>query len=75
VSLVAPPSGLYRATANVRNAKIVGGWIVLADGQQVGVVSTDDQPQAAPPLDVTTGQATVDNTTISAAPVDGEAVL
>ena len=33
---VAPPSGLYRATADVRDAKLVGGWIVLADGDQVG---------------------------------------
>jgi hypothetical protein len=75
VPLVKPPSGLYRATATIRNAKVIGGWIVLGDGTQVGVVSTDDQPAAAPPLDVSSGQAMINDATISAAPVDGESGL
>jgi hypothetical protein len=64
------PSGLYRATATVRNAKVIGGWIVLPDGTQVGVVSTDDKPAPAPRLDPATGSATVDGTSLTAAPVD-----
>jgi hypothetical protein len=38
-SVVKKPSGLYRATANVRGAKVVGGWIILPNGQEVGRLS------------------------------------
>jgi hypothetical protein len=69
---VSKPSGLYRATAQVRNAKVVGGWIVLSDGYQVGVLTSDDVPRTAPPIDPATGAVTVDGTTITAAYVDGE---
>lgn len=65
------PSGLYRAAADVRNAKVVGGWIVLPDGTQVGVVSVDDRPAPAPLLDTSSGRATVDGTALTAAPIDG----
>lgn len=69
---VAPePAGLYRATAMVAGARVVGGWIVLPDGTQVGVVTTDGRPAAAPPLDVPAGQATVDGTPVAAEIVDG----
>jgi serine/threonine-protein kinase len=68
---IAPPSGLYRAVADVRNAKVVGGWIVLPDGSQVGVVTTNDVPAAAAPLTLPAGTTTVDGTTITAAAVTG----
>lgn len=68
---VAPPSGLYRAVADVRNAKVVGGWIVLPDGSQVGVVTTDDVPAPAGPLTLPAGTTTVDGATITAAAVTG----
>src|SRR5262245_19901615 len=29
IRVVKPPSGLYRASATVRNAKVVGGWILV----------------------------------------------
>ena len=45
------PSGLYRATAEVRGAKIDGGWIVLPDGRQVGILNRDGKPAAAPRID------------------------
>ncbi|TMR19925.1 hypothetical protein ETD86_19465 [Nonomuraea turkmeniaca] len=35
------PSGLYRATALVRGAKLVAGWIYLPDGRRVGAVTLD----------------------------------
>src|SRR5688572_7163794 len=35
IAAVAPPSGLYRSTENVRNAQVVCGWIRLANGQTV----------------------------------------
>jgi hypothetical protein len=68
---VAPPSGLYRAAANVRNAKLVGGWIVLANGTQVGLVRLGDSLVPAPPLDTTNRTATVDGTTVAVRAVDG----
>jgi hypothetical protein len=38
---VRKPSGLYRATALVRGAKLVAGWIYLPDGSRVGAVTLD----------------------------------
>ncbi|HET6211988.1 MAG TPA: hypothetical protein VFE14_03840 [Micromonosporaceae bacterium] len=69
VKLVQPPSGIYRASANVRNAVVVGTWIRV-NGTQVGVITTDDIPTAAPPLDTTTNSVTVGGVTLNAAPVD-----
>jgi serine/threonine-protein kinase len=74
VGPVAPPSGLYRATATVRSARIVGGWIVLPDGRQVGVVDVDGRPGPAATLDTTSLTSTVNDTTVTAAPVDGSPI-
>jgi serine/threonine-protein kinase len=71
---VSPPSGLYRATAEVRNAKVVGGWIVL-DGRQVGVETVDGTPQPASTLDTASRTAIVDGATLTAVPVDGTETL
>jgi serine/threonine-protein kinase len=75
VGAVTPPSGLYRASANVRQAKVVAGWIVLPDGRQVGVLNKGGTEGAAPPLDPTTRTAVVDSTTVTAALVDGSTEL
>ncbi|MET8024293.1 hypothetical protein AB0D78_30825 [Streptomyces avermitilis] len=63
------PSGLYRATASVRGAKIDGGWIVLPGGKQVGILKRDGKPQAAPRIDPETGAVTVDGQQLTARPV------
>ena len=63
------PSGVYRAAAQVRGAELKGGWIVLQDGSQVGIVSRDGKPAAAPPIDPATGAVTVDGTQLTARPV------
>ncbi|MGW1494992.1 hypothetical protein [Streptomyces sp. NPDC002402] len=63
------PSGLYRATAEVRGAKIVGGWIVLQNGRQVGILNRDGKPAAAPRIDPASGAVTVDGTRLTARPV------
>ena len=68
---VAPPSGLYRASANVRNAQLVGGWIVLANGKQVGLVQLGASRFSAPPLDTTTRTVTVEGATVTVAAIDG----
>ena len=62
VKTAAPPSGLYRAAASLRK-KLDASWVVLADGRQVGVDSTGT-PKPAPPFDVNTKTATVDETAV-----------
>ncbi|MFI7501957.1 hypothetical protein ACIBVL_26450 [Streptomyces sp. NPDC049687] len=62
------PSGLYRATATVRSAKIDAGWIVLKDGTQVGVLTRDGEPAPAPRIDPETGAVTVDGQQLTARP-------
>ncbi len=63
------PSGLYRATATVRGAKVDGGWIVLRDGRQVGILKRDDKATPAPRIDPETGAVTVDGKQLTARPV------
>ncbi|MEU2777942.1 hypothetical protein ABZ646_34915 [Streptomyces sp. NPDC007162] len=62
-------SGLYRATATVRGARVDGGWIVLADGCQVGIVDREGAPSSAPRIDPATGAVTVDGQRLTAEPV------
>ncbi|CAM5561486.1 hypothetical protein GCM10010329_69790 [Streptomyces spiroverticillatus] len=63
------PSGLYRATNEVRGAKIDGGWIVLQDGRQVGIFTRDGKPSSAPRIDPATGAVAIDNAWLTARPV------
>jgi len=63
------PSGLYRANSQVAGARIVGGWIVLPGGKQVGIVTRDGAPSAAPAIDPATGAVTVDGQRLTAHPV------
>ena len=62
------PSGLYRTASNVRGARLVGGWIVLADGTQVGLASFAGSPVPAPPLDMSTRTTTILGAKVTAAP-------
>lgn len=63
------PSGIYRANSQVAGARIVGGWIVLPGGRQVGIVTRDGKPAAAPAIDPETGAVTVDGQRLTARPV------
>ncbi|MER6687807.1 hypothetical protein [Streptomyces minutiscleroticus] len=63
------PSGLYRATATVRGAEYDGGWIVLPDGRQVGVLGRDGERSAAPRIDPEAGAVTVDGRRLAVRPV------
>ena len=70
------PSGLYRAIAVVRGAKIKAGWIVLPDGTQVGSLEPNADAAApsakrAPTLDVTAGTAQDGDTVLVATPISG----
>jgi hypothetical protein len=72
LAAVKKPSGLYRATANVRGARIVGGWIQLPNGEQVGLATVDGTVVTPSKLDLATGTATVDGVTVMAVPASGE---
>jgi serine/threonine-protein kinase len=71
VGTVEPPSGLYRASANVANAQVVDGWIVLADGTQVGTQRKGTTITSAPRLNLPAKTAVVDGVTINATMLDG----
>ncbi len=71
------PSGLYRSIAVVRGATVKAGWIVLANGMEVGSLEADPNAAAptarkAPPLNVTTRTANDGGVTITATPIDAE---
>jgi hypothetical protein len=71
------PSGLFQSIAVVRGATVKAGWIVLADGTQVGSLepdanSADPSAHAAPKLDVSSLTAQDDGTTLVATPIDAE---
>jgi hypothetical protein len=71
------PSGLFQSIATVRGATIKAGWIVLANGTEVGSLNPNENAagsvsQAAPKLDLSTLTADDGGTTITAKPIDGE---
>src|SRR6185312_1325718 len=71
------PSGLYQSIETVRGATVKAGWIVLANGTQVGSLepdSTSATPSArtAPNLATSTLSAQDGDTTPTATPFDGE---
>ncbi|MFI7126347.1 hypothetical protein ACIBQ1_11685 [Nonomuraea sp. NPDC050153] len=74
---VVKPSGLYRATALVRGAKLRAGWIVLKSPQggytQVGAAFEGDTQVPIPqlPSDQPTAPVTVGDTTVYPKDVDG----
>lgn len=60
IELVAPPEGLYRvADTVIGGAEVAGGWIVLPDGTQVGVLTVDGETQPAPALDPGSGEVRI----------------
>jgi hypothetical protein len=53
-----PSSGIWKATAKVRGARVEAGWVVLDDKVQTGMYTTDGAGgAAAPPLNTATGTA------------------
>jgi hypothetical protein len=66
VSGVKRPSGLYRLTAEVRGARLDGGWIVMPDGRQIGLLDTNGTPGPAPRLDTASGSVDVNGQRVPA---------
>jgi hypothetical protein len=48
---VAKPAGLYRVKQQLGEIVYLGGWVLLPDGRQAGVIETATQTLAAPRLD------------------------
>jgi hypothetical protein len=72
VEQVDPPEGLYRVADTILGgAEVEGGWVVLPDGRQVGVVTVDGESATAPELDTETGEVTIDGSTVTADKVGG----
>ncbi|GAB2587855.1 hypothetical protein Aab01nite_49550 [Paractinoplanes abujensis] len=72
IPVVRKPSGLFRASGRVRNAKVDGTWIVLPDGTRTGVLVTGGVPGPAPDLDVAAATAMIGGSPTSAVEVDVE---
>jgi hypothetical protein len=68
VKLAAPPSGLYRTAANVRN-RLDATWAQTPQGQ-FGVKLVDGNAEPAPPLNTNTNSADVDGTPVPVEPVN-----
>jgi serine/threonine-protein kinase len=71
------PSGLFQSIATVRGATVKAGWIVLANGTQVGslnpnVNAATPVSQAAPKLDLSSLTAQDGGVTLVAKPIDAE---
>ncbi|WP_410638951.1 hypothetical protein [Amycolatopsis sp. lyj-346] len=65
------PAGLYRAAPKVKGKAAKVGWIVQPDGSQVGILTTEEGPAAAPPLDPAAATATVDGASVTAEAISG----
>jgi len=63
-----PPAGLYRG----QNGETTVGWIIMPNGQQVGIAKTGSTEKPAPMLDPSKGGATVDGKFVPAEKVTGE---
>jgi serine/threonine-protein kinase len=67
IERVDPPEGLYRFADTIAGgAEVAGGWIVLPDGSQVGVLTVGGARQPAPALDPATGKVTVAGSAVTA---------
>jgi hypothetical protein len=68
ISEARQPAGLYRA----KGSKTTIGWIVLPDGSQVGIQTSDGQSSPAPKLDPDAPRLSVDGERLDADPVSGD---
>ncbi|GIJ12590.1 hypothetical protein ACFFMR_22745 [Micromonospora andamanensis] len=60
---------IYRVTDETRKAGYDGGWIMLPDGTQIGIVTWNGKPIPAPPLDPAFNSTVVNGVTLVAEPV------
>jgi hypothetical protein len=67
IGIAPPPAGLYRGA----NGQTDVGWIVLSNGQQVGIANTAAGKGPAPKLDPKKGGATINGRFVPATKVTG----
>jgi hypothetical protein len=65
------PAGIFQARIVVNGLATRIGWAVLPDGTQLGVAVAGTTKYAAPPLDLSDGNFTLDGSTYQASPVAG----
>jgi hypothetical protein len=68
IAVAAPPAGLYRG----QNGQTTIGWIILPNGQQVGISNKGGRETPAPVLDPAKGFVSVDGMRIDAEQVEGD---
>lgn len=68
IGVAPPPAGLYRG----QDGQTTVGWIVLPNGQQVGIAKTGNRESSAPALDPADGGAYIDGRFVPAEKVTGE---
>ncbi len=68
VGVAKPPAGLYRG----QDGQTTVGWIILSNGQQVGIARSGGKEASAPPLNPANGGAMVNGTFVPAEKVTGE---
>jgi hypothetical protein len=68
ISVAPPPAGLYRG----QDGQTTVGWIILPNGQQVGIAKNGSTEAPAPKLDPSKGGATVGGKFVPAEKVTGE---
>jgi hypothetical protein len=68
IAVAPPPAGLYRG----ENGKTTIGWIILPNGQQVGIANAAGDEAPAPPLDPEQGFVTVGGMRVDAQKVTGD---
>jgi hypothetical protein len=66
------PAGVYQARIAVNGLATRIGWAVLPDGTQLGVAVAGTTKYPAPPLDLSNKSFTLDGSSFTAAPVDGQ---
>jgi hypothetical protein len=66
------PAGVYQARIAVNGLATRIGWAVLPDGTQLGVAVAGTTKYPAPPLDLSDNSFTLDGSSFTAAPVDGQ---
>jgi hypothetical protein len=71
ISVAPPPAGLYRG----QDGNTTVGWIILPNGQQVGIAKTGTAEAPAPKLDPAKGGATVGGKFVPAEKVTGETMF
>jgi hypothetical protein len=68
IALGEPPTGLYRG----ENGATTVGWIIMPNGQQVGIANTAGEETPAPELDPEQGYVTIDGQRVDATEITGE---